>query len=199
MSVILLEEARARGIALPADDGVAQDIIDEQEAWLARQLRGPLEGSRTETFHVGYARTTGKLALARYTDAVTLTDGGAAVASDKFRLIDNGSAIERLETGPSLWWTGPYVVAVYEPNDEDEVRRVLFDLVALAATPAEAHTSEQIGAYSYSGGGVGNRFASRAVLAASLIPKRDPLVSLVAVSRRLDIEDPVINRAEAPL
>jgi hypothetical protein len=197
--VITLEEARARGIALPADDAVAQDIIDEQEAWLARKLRGPLEGSRTETFHVGYNRTTGKLALARYTDAVTLTDGGVSVAADQFRLVDHGSAIERLETASSLWWTGPYVGAVYTPNDEDEVRRVLFDLVAIAATPAEAHTSEQIGAYSYSGGGVASRHASRAVLASSLIPKRDPLVSLVAVSRRLDIEDPVINRAELSL
>jgi hypothetical protein len=197
--VITLSEARARGIALPADDAVAQDIIDEQEAWLARKLRGPLEGSRTETFHVGYGRTTGKLALARYTDAVTLTDGGVAVASDQFRLVDAGSAIERLETGSSLWWTGPYIAATYEPNDEDEVRRVLFDLVGLYATPVEAHTSEQIGAYSYSGGGASSRLGSRAALAGSLIPKRDPLVSLVAVSRRLSIEDPVINRAELPL
>jgi hypothetical protein len=197
--VITLGEARARGIALPADDVVAQDIIDEQEAWLARKLRGPLEGSRTETFHVGYGRTTGKLALARYTDAVTITDGAAALASGQFRLVDHGSGLERLETGSSLWWTGPYVAVTYEPNDESEVRRVLFDLVALAATPAETHTSEQIGAYSYSGGGVASRSAARAVLASSLIPKRDPLVSMVAVSRRLAIEDPVINRAESPL
>jgi hypothetical protein len=197
--VITLGEARARGIPLPADDVVAQDIIDEQKAWLVRKLRGPLEGSRTETFHVGYGRTTGKLALARYTDAVTVTDGGSALAASQFRLVDSGSAIERLETGSSLWWTGPYVAVLYAPNDEDEVRRVLFDLVALAATPAEAHSSEQIGAYSYSGGGVATRAASRAVLAASLIPKRDPLVSMVAVSRRLAIEDPVINRAESEL
>ena len=197
--MITLGEARARGIPLPADDLVAQDIIDEQEAWLARKLRGPLEGSRTESFHVGYGRAVGKLALARYTDAVTITDGAHGLAADQFRLVDSGSGIERLETGSSLYWTGPYVAVVYEPNDEDEVRRVLFDLVALAATPAEAHSSEQIGAYSYSGGGVANRLASRAVLAASLIPKRDPLVSMIAVSRSLAIEDPVINRAEPSL
>ena len=197
--MITLAEARARGIALPANDDAAQDIIDEQAAWLARKLRGPLDGVRTETFHVGYTQTTGKLALARYTDAVTITDGGGSVAADQFRLVDAGSGIERLETGSSLWWTGPYVAVTYRPSDEDEVRRVLFDLVALSAAPVEAHTSEQIGAYSYSGGGAGNRLASRAVLASSLIPKRDPLVSIPAVSRRLNIEDPVINRAELPL
>lgn len=197
--MITLGEARARGISLPADDDVAQDIIDEQESWLARKLRGPLEGSRTETFHVGYARQTGKLALARYTAAVTVTDGAAGLAPDQFRLVDAGSAIERLETGSSLYWTGPYVAVVYTPSDEDEVRRVLFDLVALYATPASDKQAEQMGAYSYSGGGVGNRTAARAVLAAGLIPKRDPLVSMVAVSRRLAIEDPVINRAESDL
>lgn len=199
MSVITLDEARARGIALPADDDVAQDIIDGEEAWLSRKLGGPLEGSRTETFHVGYGRTPGKLALRRYTDAAVVVDGGATLATDQYRLVDAGSAIERLETAASLWWIGPYLTVTYEPNDEAEVRRVLFDLVALAVVPVELHNAEQIGSYSYSGGGVGNRAAVRAVLASSLIPKRDPLVSLAAVSRRLNIEDPVINRADLPL
>jgi hypothetical protein len=197
LSLISVSECRGRNIPLPADDTLAQDIIDEQEAWLARKLHGPLTGSRTETFHTGFSRSTGKLSLARYTDAVAITDGsGAPLASDQFRLVDSGSALERLETASSLWWTGPYTSVVYEPNDEDEVRRVLFDLVALYATPASDKKAETIGAYSYSGGGVANRAASRAVLAGSLIPKRDPLVSLVAVSRRVSIEDPVINRAE---
>jgi hypothetical protein len=166
----------------PADDLVAQDIVDGEEAWLARRLQGPLEGGRTETFHVGYGRSAGRLSLRRFTDAVTLTDGGAGVASDRYRLIDGGSGVELLEPNQP-WWTGPYVTATYEPNDEDEIRRALFDLVALAATPVERHSSESIGAYAYSGGGASSRAASRAVIVASLIPKRDPLVSLAAVSR----------------
>lgn len=198
MTLPTLEEYRGRGIALPADDLVAQDIVDGEEAWLARRLQGDLEGGRTETFHVGYGRSAGKLSLRRFTDAVTLVDAGTNVATDQYRLVDSGSAVERLEPNQP-WWTGPYVAATYEPNDEAEIRRALFDLVALAATPVERYTSEQIGAYSYSGGGAGSRVASRAVIVASLIPRRDPLVSLVAVSRRLQIEDPVINRAELPL
>jgi len=76
--MITLVEARDRGIELPADDVVAQDIIDEQEAWLARRI-GPLEGPRTETFYVGVAATYGKLGLRRYTDLVTIVDGGYTV------------------------------------------------------------------------------------------------------------------------
>lgn len=198
MTLPLLGDYRARSIALPSDDVVAQDIIDKEVAWLARKLGGPLEGSRTESFHVGYTRTAGKLSFRRFTDAVTLVDGVNTVPTSQYRLIDQGSAVERTE--PNLpWWTGPYVAATYTPNDLSEIERALYDLVALSVTPVELHSSEQIGAYSYSGGGTGNRAAARAVIVASLKPKRDPLVSLVAVSRKLDIEDPVINRAELPL
>lgn len=209
MTLPVLGDYRARGIALPSDGVVAQDIIDKEVAWLARKLGGSLEGERTETFHVGYSRTAGKLSLRRYTSAVTLVDGGSAVAADQYRLVDDGAAIERIE--PNLpWWTGPYVVATYTPNDLDEIERALYDLVALAVATGPsagvnlAVASETIGAYSYSvGGGAGtvaqSRIATRAVIVASLIPKRDPLVSLAAVSRNLSIEDPVINRAELPL
>jgi len=83
--VITLSEARARAIPLPLDDGVAQDIIDEQEAWLARRI-GPLEGSRTETFHVGLGATGGKVGLRRPTSSVAVVDGGATLATDRTRL-----------------------------------------------------------------------------------------------------------------
>jgi hypothetical protein len=75
---ITLADARARGISLPSDDDVAQDIIDEQAAWLARRI-GLLEGERTETFYVGLSATHGTLGLRRPTDTVVLTDAGATV------------------------------------------------------------------------------------------------------------------------
>src|SRR5690349_22994995 len=122
-----LAEVRARGITLPTDDDAAQGIIDEQVAFLTRKI-GPLWGTRDETFYVGLAATHGKLGLRRYTDEVTVTDGGVAVTSSHYRLVDNGASILFTYSAPSRWWTGPYVVATYVPNDEDEVRRVLFGL-----------------------------------------------------------------------
>jgi hypothetical protein len=193
--VITLSEARARGIPLPADDAVATDIIEEQEAWLARRI-GLLEGSRTETFRVGLGETSGKLGLARPTDAVSVVDGGATLAGDRTRLIDSGTALILADTVLTPWWSGPYVTVTYEPSDELEVRKALFDLLALAATPLEKHTSEQIGAYSYSGGGATGLAAARGVIVSSLKPRRDPMTVIRAVSRRVSADDPVINRAE---
>ena len=194
MSLILVSEARARGIALPADDLVAQDIIDEQEAWLAQRI-GLLTGSRTQTFYVGIGWTHGKLGLARYTDAVTLVDGGTAVDSDHFRLVDRGSAVHHTYSAASQWWSGPYVEATYEPNDEDVVRKALFDLVALAVQPVTPYESETIGAYSYSKGtGPVSPAAQKAAIVSSLLPKHDPNITIQ--SRRVAVNDPVINRAE---
>lgn len=199
MSTVTLAEARARGITLPTDDAVAQDIIDEQESWLARRI-GPLEGGRTETFYVGVGRTRDKLSLRRYTDSAVVTDGGATVSTDLYRLVDNGSAIVRTYAAGSRWWTGPYVTATYTPSDLVDVRRVIFQLLALAGetgTPDTGYESETIGDYSYSRGAGGNLAASKAALVSSLLPKRDPLVSLASVSRRVDLStDPVINRPE---
>lgn len=193
-------EARARGVAIPADDAVAQDIIDEQEAWLARRI-GPLTGARTETFYVGLSAQKGKLALRRYTDSVTVTDAGSAVAAGHFRLIDNGSAIVRRYEAPSYWWTGPYVEVAYTPSDEDEVRRVLYLLLKFAVDPHadSPFNSEQIGGYGYSKGQSAGRSTTdgqRAALADSILPKRDPALTLKAVSRPLMYGDPIINRAE---
>jgi hypothetical protein len=194
MSVVTLEEARARAISLPADATAAQGVIDGEEAWLARKV-GLLVGERTETFYVGLASTRGKLGLARYTDGVIVTDGGADVDASLFRLVDNGSAIHRAYASPSQWWTGPYVTAKYTPNDEAEVRRAIFDLLALAATPTTGYTSETMGSYSYTRPDVGATAAARAIIVASLLPRRDSLVNL-SISRRLTHDDPVINRPE---
>lgn len=197
MSLVTIAQCRARGIALPADEVAAQDVIDEQEAYLARKI-GPLTGLRTETFYVGLSATHGKLGLARYADEVVLTDGGSAVTTTHYRLIDNGAAVVRTDVAPSRWWVGPYVVAVYEPNDETAVRGVLFDLIALKAQPTGSYQSERIGDYGYTRSLPGGQTPEsiRAGLASSLLPKRDQLATLYAVSRRVDYADPVINRAE---
>ena len=196
MSLVTLEECRARpGIQLPADDGVAQDIIDEQEAWLARRI-GTLVGDRTETFRVGLGGTSAKLGLARPTDSVTVVDGTVTLDASRTALVDHGASLIIADVELTPWWNGPYVRVTYEPSDELEVRKALFDLIALAGSPIEKHKSEQIGAYSYSGGGVQGLTAARGVIVSSLLPKRDPLAVLTAVSRRVRAGDPVINRAE---
>jgi hypothetical protein len=195
MSVVTPGECRDRGIPLPADDLVAQDIIDEQEAWLARRI-GLLVGDRTETFRVGLGGTSAKLALARPADSVTVVDGAVTLDADRTRLVDHGASLILADVEVSPWWNGPYVSVTYEPSDELEVRKAIFDLVGLSATPLEKHKSEQVGAYSFSGGGAQGLAAARGVIVSSLLPKRDPLASLTAVSRRLRAGDPVINRAE---
>lgn len=196
MSLIALEDARARGVPLPADDDAAQDIIDEQEAWLAARI-GLLVGDRTETFYVGLAQSHGKLGLARFTDEVDVTDGDAAVDADLIRLIDRGSAIIQAYAAPSRYWTGPYVTVAYEPNDELLVRSALYDILAVSAAPATGFTSETIGEYSYQRGSgqTGSAAAQKAAIVAALLPKHDSLVTLHA-GRRLRPGDPVINRPE---
>lgn len=190
---VTLESARARGIDLPSDDDAAQAIIDEETAWLVRKI-GPLEGERVETFYVGLGETRGRLGLRRYTDEVAIVDAGTAVNADHVRLIGNGSIVVRTYSSPTRWWAGPYVTATYTPNDELEVDRVLYDLLALAAAPAGPYTSEQLGSYSYQKRAASETAATRAALVSSLLPKRDQLVTLGG--RPTMAGDPVINRPE---
>src|SRR5689334_24385213 len=114
MSVVTPGECRDRGIQLPLDDLVAQDVINEQEAWLARRI-GLLEGARTETFRVGLGGSSAKLALARPTDSVVVVDGGVTVDTARYRLVDHGSAIALANLEAMPWWQGPYITAAYTP------------------------------------------------------------------------------------
>ena len=97
MSLVTPDEVQARGIATALADAVLQDIIDEQEAWLARRI-GPLTGSRTETFEVGRSLTWRELLLMRYTDAVAVVDGGATLTSQQYRLVNRGSGVQRFSS-----------------------------------------------------------------------------------------------------
>jgi hypothetical protein len=195
--LLVLADARTRGVDLPAADGVAQDILDETEAWLARQI-GQLVGERTERFYVGPSETRGRLGLARYADpeSWSVDDGGVTIPDGQVRLIERGAAIVRTYSALTRWWTGPYVDVTYEPADEVEVRRTLYDLVALAAQGAGVLGSVTIGQYSETRSTTTSAAASRAALASALLPRRNPLVTLYASGRRLTNYDPVINRAE---
>lgn len=194
MSLIDLEDARARGVALPDDDGVAQDIIDEQESWLAGVI-GQLQGERTEVFEVrpqgpaydphGTPRDLweGRLFLRRTTSAAAVTDNGAAVADAE--LAYGGQAVRRVSPlAWPLWWTGPLVEVTYEPNDLHAVRKVLYTLLALAVDDKvdSPYSYEQIGQYSYSKGGGRNASVGlsgiRSALAQTLVPRRPALASL---------------------
>lgn len=205
MSLIVLAEARKRVPSLPSNDTAAQQILDEQEAWLARRLGGPLTGERTETFWVGGVnryRTGlgyGKLSLSRYTDDVEVVDNGDTLDSDSIRLIDRGSAIILGADVLSRWWTGPYVAVSYTPNDKTEVQRVLYQLIAWEADPPTVLQGERIGSYSYTQAtsltGIKPTYA-RAALVGEIIPQRDPLTSLVSQPHYVGRESFVINLPE---
>jgi hypothetical protein len=195
VSLILLADARKRVPSLPADDTAAQNIINEQEAWLARRLGGPLTGERTETFYTAGAE--GKLSLARFTDEVAVVDNGVTLAPADIRLIDRGSAIIIGADVVNRWWTGPYVAVTYEPNDKTEVKRVLYQLIAWEADPPTVLQGERIGSYSYTQAtsltGIKPQYA-RAALIGDIAPRRDPLTSIVSLPRYVaSVDSYVIN------
>ena len=142
MSLVSLSDAQSR-----VGDAVTQDQIDEVEEQLAR-LIGPLIGERTETFFVSERRYRGVvdgLYLSRYTDAVTLSHAGTQLTSGTdYRLLGH-SLIERIPDSSTSWIQD--MAAVYEPNDEEQVRSVIFDWLTYRQTPAGIQ-SIRIGAYS---------------------------------------------------
>lgn len=119
MSLLSVEEFE-NVVGTGADETTIQDVIDREEAQLAHDLGGELAGEREETYRpgVGY---DGPVYLRRYTDAVEVTDAGAAVTA---RLIGKGGAIERADGA----WQGD-VVVTYTPSDEARLKRALTELV----------------------------------------------------------------------
>lgn len=156
--VLTLARAQAQ-IETDLSDDDLQNLIDDEEAWLARRI-GALSGERSETFYV-YG-VDQPLPLRRPTDAATVTDNGSAAT---IVLLNDGWDVESTAGA----WTGP-VVVTYTPNDEAEVRRVLLELVRLTLTET-AYQSENIGDYSYNRGSIPTRRA-RYALARSL--QREP-------------------------
>ena len=158
MSLVVLADAQDR-----AGEAVTQDMIDEEEAWLAAQV-GPLTGERTETFYLP-SRLTGTvdaLYLSRRTDSVDgfTSDGDALV---DYRLVSNYIVERNYDADES--WDDPLVVT-YTPNDEELVKGVIYDLLTYRTLPSNLQ-SIRIGAYSETyatGSGSGANPVKRALL-----------------------------------
>jgi hypothetical protein len=139
MSLVVLATAQDR-----AGESVTQDMIDEEEAWLASQV-GPLTGERTETYYLPSRLhgTVDAVYLSRRTDAVTaFTSDGDALAD--YRLVA-GYIVERNYDADESW-SDPLVVT-YTPNDTDLVESVIYDLLTYRTLPSNLQ-SVRIGAYS---------------------------------------------------
>jgi len=124
-------------------------VIGREEKWLARRI-GSLAGPITQQFFVTPGEADADLHLMRPTDAVTVTDGGVLLDPSAFRLLENGTQIERVL---GYWWgttdrTLASVQVTYTPNDLDEVKLVLIDLVRLRI-PDPSLSGEQVGQYQY--------------------------------------------------
>jgi hypothetical protein len=141
MSLVSLADAQARNGA------ATQDMIDEAEEWLESKI-GPLIGERTETFYLSRRRDkrlVDGLWLARYTDSVAVTNDDVALTAADFLLFGH-CLVERTPLGAS--W-GETLAATYDPNDEERVRRAIFDLLDYASL-ATGVQSVRIGEYSES-------------------------------------------------
>lgn len=147
-------------VTTPLSDDALQDVIEQQEAWLARRI-GPLTGPRTVT--IPRPTRHAPIVLARPASAVTVTDVGTEVD-----VVLVGQHVYRDGVHP-LPWIGP-VTITYTPDDEAEVRRVVIELIRDGVSQT-AFDSETIGDYSYSRGGTSGRGGvNRAGLVRSLLP-----------------------------
>jgi hypothetical protein len=182
-------------VASDLSDAAFQEVIDLEEAWLAKRI-GPLDGERTERFvNVRYGQL---IRLQRPTDAdsysFAVDDAGTDATAD-VELRRNGWRVARLH--PAGWLaTGALNGAVsitYEPNDALEVERVLVELVRLSIaatqTPNTGITSEVIGSYTYVlGTGSSSPRSIRAALLRSL---REPLEPETLRVRSSTIPEPI--------
>lgn len=139
MSLVDLSDAQDR-----AGASVTQDMIDEEEAWLASQV-GPLTGERTETFYLPSRLygTVDAVYLSRRTDSVDgFTSDGDALSD--YRLVSNYIVERNFDAAEA--WSDPLVVT-YTPNDVDLVTGVIYDLLTFRSLPSNLQ-SIRIGAYS---------------------------------------------------
>jgi hypothetical protein len=163
-SLVTPAQVKALVQTMLTDDQV-QDVIDREEATLARQITA-LSGSRTQLVYSGDPASLGlwwdpaawepgtrvwilsdrmaPIWLLRPTDAVTVKDNGLTVAGSDVRLLNRGRLVERASGG----WRGPLVEVTYTPNDALEVTRVVIELCRLTMTET-GYNSERIGDYGY--------------------------------------------------
>lgn len=167
---LTVAEVRAL-VTTPLTDEQLADVMQREGAWLARQI-GPLDGERTQVFQVADADLDKPLWLRRPTDGTgdefVVSDNGTDLDATQIRLLRNGTGIERVDAS----WTGPEVSVTYVPNDDDEVARVLIELVRYGVSET-GYASERIGDYSYQRASGGSGMARNA-LVRSLLPTRGP-------------------------
>lgn len=194
MSLVTKEQVRAlvkQARRLPDPD--LQDVIDREEAYLARRI-GPLAGSRTLRFRrPTYSVETWALRLPRPTliDDVAVVDNGVVIAAAGVRLLGRGYIVERAGNLIPGSFSGP-VDVTFTPSDELEVVRVVIELVRLQTTET-GFSSETIGGYTYQRG-LDTVRATRFALVQSLKPKPEPhSIPLQPAFRRLTFDDVVVN------
>lgn len=132
----IVTPAEVRGLMAP---GIGNDaltgVIAREEDWLANDPIvgiGQLEGSRTETFVRAWPLDAPRM-LARPATLVAVTDGGVVLGTDEVTVVDRCMVARA-----SGAWRFPIVVT-YEPDDREQVRRVVLELVRLALSASPFH------------------------------------------------------------
>lgn len=170
MSLLTPAEATALGIGAGLSTEALQAAINEEEAWLARQLGGPLDGERTEYAPLAYLKPhTSVLWLSRPTDEVEVLQGTTDI-TDEVELRPDGYRVARLPEATR--YLDPISIK-YTPNDLLEVKRAVRLLLALTLADQQGGglTSEQIGSYSYQRREAGAAARARTAIVRSLKPK----------------------------
>lgn len=134
MSTLSLEEARAV-ITTSLADADLQDVIDREEAWLARRV-GPLEGARTETFITPGGDEVLQLQRPTTFASLTVTDESGAVSDMAYRTWS--------DLVPATAWDTSVEVQ-YTPDDTDEVKSSVVTLVRLAVTESGYQAESAMG------------------------------------------------------
>jgi hypothetical protein len=115
------------------DTATIEAAITREEAALARELGGPLDGERTDTLYP--AGHDGPLTLRRFANAVAVANDGVALGGSDVRLVADGrgrpgGAIERAS---GAW--GDVVTITSTPDDAAAVKRYLIEAVRRALLP----------------------------------------------------------------
>jgi hypothetical protein len=177
MSELTPDDVREVIPGIPLLDGPLQELIDDEEAWLAARI-GPLSGERAQVFRE--VRSVQNLRLQRPADTdYTVEDNGVDVTADTFRLRAGWRIGRTLGTYWSIAYPTSIVEVTYTPTDAADVRRAEFTLIRLAlasyGSVVEGVNQVTIGSFSYSlGTGSASPRQLRAALLRSLREPAEP-------------------------
>lgn len=181
MANVLSTDAARVLVDTNLNDADLETVIGYEEAWLARRV-GQLTGERAQRLVPRAYSDSSRLYLLRPTDSVEVSDAGTDLDPAAFTLVENGRAIEVVSgawVAAGLWPLG-VVEATYTPNDEDEVKRVVIELLRLTLVET-GFRAETIGAYSYTRDSSGPQ---REALVRGLLPRRRAGTVPIASSAR---------------